>query len=310
MQASALGEDDFFSSVPFVVTAVQEGDQPPAPEEMESCRRREEERRRRLAEDAVPLTGSSPGNVFCFDFSLSTGEIDEPGLGPKRLAALQELCSVLSADVSVELEDRISAGQESLERFLSRAASEPVQVWTSSQPDEACGLCWLMAQMEAAGLRDPKVIMVDLPHWEDRMDGSAVQCSSWGEIEPLEWGRLAMRGEVLSPVRISALAARWRTLQEENSPLRAMVNGRLVSVPADFYDHIILRALGRQPEEFPEADLIADILSRCRPGAGDAWLALRIDALISRGLLVPVPGEGSRAPLYRRTLRKTGGCRI
>ena len=35
----------------------------------------------------------------------------------------------------------------------------------------------------------------------------------------------------------------WRKLQAENAALRAVVNGRLVSVKADFYDQFIEREM-------------------------------------------------------------------
>ena len=42
---------------------------------------------------------------------------------------------------------------------------------------------------------------------------------------------------------------KWNQLQNENAPLRAMLNGKLQSVSEDIYDSFILREIAEQPEE-------------------------------------------------------------
>ena len=96
----------------------------------------------------------------------------------------------------------------------------------------------------------------------------------------------------------------WRTMQQENSPLRAMVNGQLLSVGADFYDGIILRELEKQPREFHEGRLIGEILGRYQLGLGDSLIALRIEEFISRGMLTPATLPCEDRPIYHRYLRK------
>jgi hypothetical protein len=96
----------------------------------------------------------------------------------------------------------------------------------------------------------------------------------------------------------------WRTMQAQNSPLRAMVNGRLLSVGADFYDGIILREIEKQPREFHEGRLIGEILGRYQLGLGDSLIALRIEEFISRGMLTPATEAEPDRPIYHRFLRK------
>ena len=93
-------------------------------------------------------------------------------------------------------------------------------------------------------------------------------------------------------------------MQEENSPLRAMVNGQLLSVGADFYDGIILREIEKQPVEFHEGRLIGEILGRYQLGLGDSLIALRIEEFISRGMLTPATEPMEDRPIYHRYLRK------
>lgn len=55
---------------------------------------------------------------------------------------------------------------------------------------------------------------------------------------------------------INGYAYSWQTLQRENAPLRAVLNGQLVSVPETLYDDFILREIAAEQDEFREANVI------------------------------------------------------
>ena len=71
---------------------------------------------------------------------------------------------------------------------------------------------------------------------------------AWGEVSPGEWGNYITLQEKANPVFLSACAMKWNQLQNENAPLRAMLNGKLQSVSEDIYDSFILREIAEQPE--------------------------------------------------------------
>ena len=84
----------------------------------------------------------------------------------------------------------------------------------------------------------------------------------------------------MTPIVLRMLSDRWHHLQEENAPLRAVVNGRVRSVDADFYDDCLRRALPMGRKKV--ARLIGEILGREQP----AWrhlLANRLRVLLERG---------------------------
>ena len=87
-------------------------------------------------------------------------------------------------------------------------------------------------------------------------------------------------------------AVLWQELVEEGSPLRAVVNGRVVGVPEDFYDFLIWKRLTRTP--IKEARLIGDILGYYPIGVGDAWYAGRINRLIAEGKICVLEDEFQR----------------
>ena len=181
---------------------------------------------------------------------------------------------------------------------------EAVRVWYSDQPDERCGLSWLSWELRRRGLQVP-VYLVDLPRYEERNDGTLVRYISWGEMEPERFGTYVSRQREASPVLRSALAQEWETLRQENGPLRAVVNGRLCTVSADFYDFALRRVLAEQPEEFHQARAIGLALGKYLPGISDCYLALRMEAMLARGELEVVAAAPEDGPAYHRRLRKT-----
>ena len=100
------------------------------------------------------------------------------------------------------------------------------------------------------------------------------------------------------------LAYEWAELQKENAPLRAVINGRLQSVPENFYDDFILREIVLEKNEFREANLIGRILGKYQLGIGDGWLALRIEEMIRAGKLGIVSSAPEDELSYQRILKK------
>ncbi|MDE6732818.1 MAG: DUF1835 domain-containing protein, partial [Oscillospiraceae bacterium] len=151
---------------------------------------------------------------------------------------------------------------------------EPIRIWYSSAPYSICGLLWLCAELE----RGAKVFVVRLPHVIVKGD-TAVSYSSWGEVEPNKFVYFQKRERTLSETEITVYAHYWSALKQENAPLRAVVNGSIISVPASFYDFLIWKHLGNEPVN--EAVLIGKILGENQLGIGDWWYARRIDKFIA-----------------------------
>lgn len=244
-------------------------------------------------------------DVFRFPLWLSVGEIDEEGVGSKRRASIDLLMSVYQDTGNSIGAESVEASRKSLSELLARAEEgESVRIWSSDNPDEMCGLYWLIHQLYCAGVKKPDIIIVKLPEFYMTSDTDFTSYTYCGEIAPQEWGGFAELGKKLPLAVAEAIAECWRKLRGENSVLRAVVNGRLVSVPEDIYDSFILRELENQDEEFIEAKLIGRLLGVYQLGISDAWLALRIERFISEGLLEPISTAKDNEPLYHRLLRK------
>lgn len=275
-------------------------------EEREAALQQVEDRLRRAWERAQPM-GGNPGDVYGFGLGLSVGDISEdvPGLIRQKI-----LCELVHfpldlPGISEQIDHTMEEARENLSKILQRSSEgETVRLWYSGQPDELCGFLWLTAQLDRLGDRCGPIRTVRLPSYGQRDDGTVVMWNGWGEVSPGEWSTFLPLEQPMPPVLRRAAAARWRALQEENAPLRALVNGQPVSVPAGFYDSFIRQALAEVSEEFHEAKLIGNIMVRFQLGIGDGWIANRIETMVASGeleVVTPAPEDG---PTYSRVLRK------
>lgn len=279
----------------------------PTAKETQAAQFQAEENARLEWENAIPLNGKRE-DVYCFDIALSVGDISDDGLGEQRKAVLRKMLSVCpTEDFECQIEEIMKKSNAALSSVKERYTNgEEIRIWYSHNPDELCGMNWLMAQLRP--LNCPTVIyLVKLPIWEYGKENTAISRNAWGDIAPGEWGKYTSRQEEARPEFISACAIKWRQLREENAPLRAMLNGQLQSAPEDIYDSFIFREIAAQPEQFKMASVIGNVLGKYQLGIGDAWVANRIDTMIKNGMLEVVEDAPKDELSYRRILRK---CRI
>ncbi len=283
---------------------LEPSDGAPSEEEIAQAKRRAEEEHRRKWERARPMGGRAQ-DVYGFSLCLSLGDISEKIPGPIRRQVLCAYCGFSPSvpGIGEQLDRWIDGGAETLRAVLERsAAGEPVRLWYSDQPDELCGFYWLLARLD--GLEQcGAVSAVKLPRWDQR-DNSVVTYTAWGGVPPGEWSRFLPLEQPISPTLRRACANRWRELQEENTPLRAVLNGVLAGVPEDFYDSFIRRTLARMEREFNESRLIGEVIGRCQLGIGDGLIHRRIQAMVDAGELEALSQAAEGDPVYRRMLRK------
>ena len=241
-------------------------------------------------------------DIYAFELALSVGDISEDIPGPRRQAVLEDLLTVAILEEKPRAAQNVADAWETLHHIQVRySQGEDLRIWYSDNPDDRCGLTWLLSHLDGQG--GGKVWLVKLPDWRAREDGVLVQYRGWGEVEPEVWMDLVDGQDEAPSVLFRACRQEWKALQKENAPLRAVVNGCLMGVPETFYDHILQWALDRQSEEFSIGHLLGMALSR-QTGVGDGWFALRAEEWIRAGVLV-VTKEAPKGEIrYRRILRK------
>jgi len=183
-----------------------------------------------------------------------------------------------------------------LKHFLEDG--EPVRVWYSDTPYSRCGLYSLCQILQKYG---NKISAVKLPEYVVR-DKNIVFHHSWNEVSAEEFAGFLSYEKPLSREEIRMYAMLWEELAEENSPLRAMIGGRVLSVPEDFYDFLIWKWLGNVPVK--ECRVIGNILGHAQLGVGDWWYAGRIEHYIQQGKILVVEDSENK---YARVICSAGG---
>ena len=264
------------------------------------------EKRLRLAwESAIPVGGTA-ADVYGFHLVLSVGDISENTPGNKRKQVIERLYGIfpysIGSHVAEGIFTRIDTDLGEVRKRLS--AGEDIRIWYSNQPDEMCGLFWFLWQLKQWDVESGQVFIVKLPDWETDEKGGFLQKISFGEVLAEEWGRYLELQKPVPPAIMLYHADHWQTLQRENAPLRAVLNGRLVSVPVTIYDDIIHREIKEVSETFQEVLIIGQVLGEHQLGISDAWIAFRIDEMVQAGLFEVVSEGAEDMPNYHRMLRK------
>ena len=215
----------------------------------------------------------TPEEVICLGFMLDAGNI-------KDLKSKE-------GDYSNEL--------KRLKKFLDDG--QKVRIWYSNAPYSICGfysLCQLFQNYPN------EIHVVKLPEYVVTETGIYV-CTNWGNVAAEEFAGFLSYETILTDAEVKMYAQKWSELKAENSPLRAVVNGKVISVPEDFYDFMIWQELSEEPVK--EGKVIGNIIDRYQTGISFEWLIRRIEYLISQGKIKVVENcENNLARLICKSL--------
>ena len=220
--------------------------------------------------------------VVCLGFMLDIGDIKEPvdSLYRKKLIYCMYAQNQWERDEAMEKELKQTADVyvkelSRLKRFLDDG--ETVRIWYSDAPYSRCGfyhLCRILQKYEN------EIRVVKLPEYAVR-EKSITIYKNWGEVAAEEFAGFLPYEKKLSKKEVRLYGLLWSELADDNSPLRAVINGRVLGVPEDFYDFLIWKKLTDKPVK--EARLIGDILGYFPISVGDWWYAKRIEYYIRQG---------------------------
>ncbi|MDE6727518.1 MAG: DUF1835 domain-containing protein [Oscillospiraceae bacterium] len=226
-------------------------------------------------------SGKLGSDVICLGFALEIGDIKKPVTSEYRTKLLYNLLYQEQWGEDIEMKNELKALGKAYSKELDKLfehldSGEPIRIWYDSAPYSMCGLLWLCGELKD---RECSVSTVRLPHVTIK-GNTAVSYASWGEVPPNRFAYFLNRERALSSAEIMVYAHYWSELMRENAPLRAVVNGSVMSVPASFYDFLIWKNLDDTPVR--EAVLIGKVLSEDHIGVGDWWYAYRIDKFIAQ----------------------------
>ena len=232
-----------------------------------------------------PFTGWIEGTseeVICLGFMMDIGNIKEQMDSPYRRELIYSMYAQNQWEQDGETEEELKNAGDVYAKELYRLMEfldhgEAVRIWYSDTPYSRCGfysLCQILKGYEN------EISAVKLPAHIVR-ENCIVSYQSWSEVSAEEFAGFLPYEKALSKEEVRMYAMLWSELIEENSPLRAVVNGKVLSVPEDFYDFLIWKRLKNVP--LKEARLIGDILGQSPIGVGDWWYNRRIEYYIKQG---------------------------
>lgn len=220
-------------------------------------------------------------DVVCLGFMLDIGNIKEPIDSPYRKNLIYSMYAQNQCVKNPEIDQELKLTGEvylnellRLKEYLENG--ETIRVWYSDTPYSICGfysLCQILQKYKN------EIHIVKLPEYMVRKT-SIISYRNWGEVSAEEFAEFLTYESVLTKEEVRMYAQLWTELTEDNSPLRAMINGKVTGVSEDFYDFLIWKRLTRKP--IKEARLIGDILGCFQIGMGDWWFARRIEHFIQQ----------------------------
>jgi len=226
----------------------------------------------------------SAKDVVSLHLQLDWGGIAELGADLNaRRSALEQLYG----DFPGVADELIGAAKKALEQVFS---AQEMRLWIGGQ--DACDIIaafWICHLLRG---KNVKMHAVYLPAMEQT--GSEIICyGGAGDFEPERLSLEARNAHEITPEMQRYMANRFCELAEENAPLRAMVAGRVLSVPENIYDTALLSCV---PEgECKLGLVIGKALGKLR-AVGDDILRRRVRSLLSCGVLELVCPEQDENP--------------
>jgi len=243
--------------------------------------------------------GGNSQDVVNIGFSLDVGDISGAIDGNERQNIFRKVWGRFDFD-NKEQEQFFQNQRKDMEQLISAAKDGiPIRIWKSNAPYSTCGfyyVCYVLKNI------DCNVSVVSLPEYNHVSESEIVAYSHWGEVAVGKFYQFLPLEKQLSQIEKRIVSDYWHDLMEENAPLRAIINGKLISVPENFYDFIITNNL--PDNDFIMARFIGKLLGEYSLGISDSWYALRIDKMIEENKLIVVENKDQSHP-YGKVLRKT-----
>lgn len=234
--------------------------------------------------------------ILCLGFMLEQGDISQKADSKYRRDYILDMYMqsgyLTDPEDIEELKESISSYCRDLERVVEAARNgEEIRVWNEISPASISGFYHLCSVLDPY---DVGFEYIEIPHnFIDLGDPTSdlMENAIYDHLEDLKKLQTSV-----SYLDVNYYSLFWEQLAEENAPLRAMVNGQLISVPEDIFDFIILKHLTTPKQEHA---VIGEILISDQRYLSDTWLAKRIQKLIDKGKIVIL--EDNSVP-YQRTI--------
>lgn len=231
--------------------------------------------------------------VICLDFMLDIGDIRKSIDSQYRKDLI---CSMYFqgqyGDIGhEEVGDIYVQELLRLKKYLDNGKN--IRIWYSHAPYSICGFYHLCKLLEKY---NHTIHVIKLPDYRIEKKG-IVRFQNWGEMIAKEFVNHLMFEKELTKQEIQLYSYLWNELVEDNSPMRALVNGQVIGVQEDFYDHLMWKHLSQTP--IVQARFIGTLLNNYQISVPDWWYAKRIDDYIEKGKIKIVKNSKDK---YKRII--------
>ncbi len=244
------------------------------------------------------LKVNSNKNSVLIGSHLDIGDISVNINEPERHQSLSRLLD--NKKLSKKDLNELSDNQNSEVVKLVDAAEKgkTIRIWKSNAPFSTCGFAFVCNQLENI---ECEISVICLNNFQVNEENNFVSYNHWGEVDPTEYDSFLAQETKLSETHKKYQAKLWRSLKAENSLLRASVNGQLISVPENFYDHLLFKNFLNN-NELTVGELIANVLGEYPIGVSDSWYLYRINQLIKKNKLIVTSSKYS-VKLCQKTVK-------
>ena len=242
--------------------------------------------------------GGNSHDVVNIGFSLDIGDISGAIDGNERQNIFRKIWGRFDFE-DKEREQFFQDQRKDMEKLLSAATEGiPIRIWKSNAPYSDCGFHFVCNLLRSI---DCNISVVPLPKYNLISENEIIEYSHWGEVEAGKFYQFLPLEKQLTQIEKRVVSDHWNELTVENAPLRAVLNGKLTSVPENFYDFIITKNL--PDNNFIMARFIGKLLGEYSLGISDSWYAFRIDKMIEENKLIVIENKDTSHP-YGKVLRK------
>jgi len=244
--------------------------------------------------------GGSSNEVISICMNLDIGKISDEMFEGARMNLITEMLinpvttNKNNQEMSKEYWDKNVANLNLLVEYAENG--ENIRIWYSNASYSMCGFYYINSILEEF---DCKLYAIKLPEYQLKENKTIISYRSWGEIYPGKFYEFVKFEKEITRSEKVQFAKRWIELKKENSNLRTIINGKLISVNENFYDDFIRANI--PDTEFRMGKLIGNVLGQYLLDVGDLWISQRIENMIDNGELTVIKDTEFK---YEKILKK------
>lgn len=240
-----------------------------------------------------------------FESFLDMGQIDCDYDAEYRKNLYNEIYAATNPELNQPgegMDEFFEKNAENLKGLLLLASKgTKLRIWIDHNPEGMCEfvhLCSELVKLKSVG----EIYVLEHPSYVPKKD-YAQFVHGWGILTKKEMEIASANTRFLSKIELIEYANEWERVKQENTLLRTIINGKIISVDEDFYDTFILRYIKEEPISI--GHLVGDYIEDTCFKVTSQYAFWRVNVLIEKGVLEVVKEANPGERISTRIIRKT-----